>query len=61
VFPWGGSWEPIEGDGERVDTERVREIYHQRIGIVEPVFANIRAVKGLDRFTLRGKIKVNIQ
>jgi len=46
---------------EKVDTERGREIYHQRIGIVEPVFANIRAVKGLDRFTLRGKIKVNIQ
>jgi transposase len=45
----------------KVDTERGREIYHQRIGIVEPVFANIRAVKGLDRFTLRGKIKVNIQ
>jgi len=47
--------------GEKVDTERGREIYHQRIGIAEPVFANIRAVKGLDRFTLRGKIKVNIQ
>ena len=45
----------------KVDTERGREIYHQRIGIAEPVFANIRAVKGLDRFTLRGKIKVNIQ
>ncbi len=45
----------------KVDTERGREIYHQRIGIAEPVFANSRAVKGLDRFTLRGKIKVNIQ
>jgi Transposase DDE domain len=39
--------------------ERVH--YYQRIGITEPVFANIRVVKGLDRFTLRGKIKVNIQ
>jgi IS5 family transposase len=46
---------------DKVDTERGRGIYHQRIGIAEPVFANIRAVKGLDRFTLRGKIKVNIQ
>ena len=46
---------------KKVDTERGREIYHQRIGIAEPVFANIRAVKRLDRFTLRGKIKVNIQ
>jgi transposase len=46
---------------KKVDTERGREIYHQRIGIAEPVFANIRAVKRLDRFTLRGKIKANIQ
>jgi len=45
----------------KVDTERGRGIYHQRIGIAEPVFANIRAVKRLDRFTLRGKMKVNIQ
>ena len=51
----------LKAMAEKVDTERGREIYHQRIGIVEPVFANIRAVKGLDRFTLRGKIKVNIQ
>jgi hypothetical protein len=29
--------------------------------IVEPVFGNIRAQKRLDRFTLRGKQKVNIQ
>jgi len=46
---------------EKVDTARGREIYHQRNGIVEPVFANIRVVKRSDRFTLRGKIKVNIQ
>ncbi len=51
----------VKAMAEKVDTERGREIYHQRIGIVEPVFANIRAVKRLDRFTLRGKIKVNIQ
>ena len=41
---------------KKVDTERGREIYHQRIGIAEPVFANIRAVQGLDRFTLRGTV-----
>ena len=33
----------------------------QRLAIVEPVFANIRVQKRLDRFTLRSKIKVNIQ
>lgn len=32
-----------------------------RMGIVEPVFANVRHMMGLDRFTLRGKAKVNIQ
>jgi hypothetical protein len=31
------------------------------IGTVEPVFANIRHNKRLDRFTLRGRAKVNTQ
>ena len=42
-------------------TERGRKLYPRRVAIVEPVFANIRAQKRLDRFTLRGKIKVTIQ
>lgn len=46
---------------EKVDSERGRKIYPQRLAIAEPVFANIRIQKRLDRFTLRGKIKVNIQ
>jgi transposase len=46
---------------EKIDTEPGRRIYPQRLAIVEPVFANIRTNKRLDRFTLRGKIKVNIQ
>ena len=46
---------------KKVETERGRRIYPQRVAIVEPVFANIRTQKKLDRFTLRGKIKVNIQ
>lgn len=46
---------------EKIDTEQGRRIYPQRLAIVEPVFANIRTNKRLDRFTLRGKIKVNIQ
>lgn len=37
------------------------DIYSKRMQIVEPVFANIRHQKKLSRFTLRGKIKVNIQ
>ena len=47
--------------GQKIDTQEGRRMYEQRMGIVEPVFANIRVQKGLDRFTLRGKIKVNIQ
>jgi len=46
---------------EKVDSEKGRKIYPQRIAIVEPIYANIRTQKRLDRFTLRGKIKVNIQ
>ncbi len=38
-----------------------RKIYPQRIAIVEPVFANMETHKGMDHFTLRGKVKVNIQ
>ena len=45
----------------KIDTDRGREVYPHRIKIVEPVFANIRTQKRLDHFTLRGKIKVNIQ
>ena len=32
-----------------------------RVAIAEPPFANICHIMGLDRFTLRGKKKVNIQ
>jgi len=46
---------------EEQATEEYKVIYAQRIQIVEPVFANIRYCKGLDRFTLRGKEKVNGQ
>ena len=45
----------------KIDSDRGRKIYPQRFAIVEPVFANIKTQKRLDRFTLRGKIKVNIQ
>jgi transposase len=45
----------------KIDTPEARRIYGLRLAIVEPVFGNIRSQKRLDRFTLRGKIKVNIQ
>jgi len=46
---------------EKIDTPHGRKMYSMRMGIVEPVFANIRYCKGMNRFTLRGKVKVNIQ
>ncbi len=46
---------------KKFETPEGRTIYDQRVGIIEPVFANIRTQKALDRFTLRGKDKVNVQ
>jgi hypothetical protein len=45
----------------KIDTIEGREIYSRRMGIVEPVFGNIRCCKRLTRFTLRSKGKVNVQ
>jgi hypothetical protein len=44
-----------------IDTPQGRARYGQRLEIVEPVFANIRARKRMDRFTLRGRAKVTVQ
>jgi hypothetical protein len=46
---------------EIIDSPAGRALYQRRIGIVEPVFANIKEQKRLQRFTMRGKIKVGIQ
>jgi hypothetical protein len=45
----------------KIDSPHGREVYLKRMGIVEPVFADIRTQKRLDHFTLRGQAKVNIQ
>jgi transposase len=51
---------PIEKMKRKFDTPMGRFTYNQRIAIVEPVFANLQN-KGLRRFTLRGKRKVDAQ
>jgi hypothetical protein len=60
----------IKNDGEgslcremrkKLETVEYQDKYAERIQIVEPVFANIKNCKGLNRFTLRGKEKVNSQ
>ncbi len=45
----------------KLDTAIGRAIYGMRLAIGEPPFAHIRSILGLDRFSLRGKSKVNIQ
>jgi len=45
----------------KIDSAQGRHIYSQRLGTVEPVFANINTQKRLNRFSLRGKSKVNAQ
>lgn len=45
----------------KIDSIRGRLIYNRRLGIAEPPFAHIRSALGLDRFSLRGKRKVNTQ
>jgi len=51
----------IEQMKAKIDTPHGKQIYARRLAIVEPVFANIRVQKRLDRFTLRSKAKVDVQ
>ena len=45
----------------RIDTPEGRAHYAARFGVVEPVFGNLCCNKGLRRFTLRGRTKVDGQ
>jgi transposase len=46
---------------QAIDSVRGRRIYGRRLPTVEPVFANLRHNKQLNRFTLRTQPKVNTQ
>jgi len=46
---------------ERIDSQEGKAVYGHRMSVVEPVFANICINKGLNRFSLRGKQKVQAQ
>ena len=52
---------PIDEMKAKIDSEQGKHIYARRLGIVEPVFANICVQKHMNRFTLRSKLKVDIQ
>ena len=45
----------------RVDSDYGKQIYSHRMSVVGPVFGNIDTNKGLRRFSLRGKEKVQGQ
>jgi hypothetical protein len=45
----------------RIDSDEGRYQYGRRLGTVEPVFANIRSTHRLNRFSVRGRRKVNTQ
>jgi transposase len=51
----------IDAMKAKIDSHEGKRIYARRLGIVEPVFANICVQKRMDRFTLRSKMKVDIQ
>jgi hypothetical protein len=46
---------------EKIDNPAYRELYSRRQQIIEPTFSDIAYCKGMDRFTLRGTEKVDIQ
>jgi len=46
---------------DKIDNPAYRELYSRRQQIIEPTFSDITYCKGMNRFTLRGKIKVDIQ
>lgn len=43
----------------KIDSEFGREMIARRFATVEPVFGTLRGNKRLDRFTLRGRAKVD--
>lgn len=57
----GGKVSHTEIMKRAIDSERGRALYGGRFATVEPVFGNIRHNKRLNRFTLRGRTKVDAQ
>lgn len=46
---------------QKVDSERGRKDYARRMWTIEPVFGNITSNKGINKLTLRGKVKLSCQ
>lgn len=48
-------------DNESAKSQKCRHQYSRKLGIVESVFGNVFSILGLNRFSLRGKLKIDIQ
>jgi hypothetical protein len=46
---------------EKIDEAKNRVLYGRRMQIIEPCFSDMSYCKGMNRFSLRTKVKVNIQ
>jgi hypothetical protein len=46
---------------KKIDETKCRVLYRRRMQIIEPCFTDMNYCKGMNRFTLRTKTKVNIQ
>jgi hypothetical protein len=46
---------------KKTDEMKYRVLYGRRMQIIEPCLADISYYRGMNRFTLRTKVKVNIQ
>ena len=55
------AFDPVMRMKDAIDSDAGRALYGRRFATVEPVFGNLRHNKGLDRFTLRGRHKVDAQ
>jgi hypothetical protein len=53
--------EPVEAMKSKIDTDLGKQMITRRFATVEPVFGNLRHNKRLNRFTIRGRSKVDGQ
>ncbi|QIL90509.1 IS1182 family transposase [Microbulbifer sp. SH-1] len=60
-FTWTNGKTATDWMKNRIDSLEGKTIYSHRMSVVEPVFGNIGTNKGLSRFSLRGKRKVQGQ
>lgn len=60
-FTYTNGKTPTDWMKKRIDADKGKVIYGHRMSVIEPVFGNIGSTKGLSRFSLRGKKKVDGQ